>query len=55
MKKYNTPEMVVATFDKESVLTESTGFATFNAFVEKNNIADDKVFVKSLADLNITF
>lgn len=52
MKKYNTPEMVVAKFDKESVLTESTGFATYDAFVENNNATE---FTKTLEQVGITF
>lgn len=32
MKKYNTPEIVVSIFDKESVLTESAALEEFNAY-----------------------
>lgn len=48
MKKYNTPEMKVSMFNEESVLTVSSGFATFDAFVAESNTT---VFEKSWADI----
>ena len=32
MKKYNTPEIIVSIFDKESVLTESAALEEFNTY-----------------------
>ncbi|MBQ3124793.1 MAG: hypothetical protein IJC09_05175 [Clostridia bacterium] len=59
MKKYNTPEMKVAKFNVESILTASSDFATFDAFVNDNNLAGN-VFEKTwtelqTAGLDITF
>ncbi len=59
MKKYNTPEMKVAMFDVESILTASNGMATFDAFVADNNLTGN-VFTKTWEQLesdglNITF
>ncbi len=34
MKKYNTPEIIVSIFDKESVLTESAALERFNEIVD---------------------
>ena len=56
MKKYNTPEMKVSMFNEESVLTVSSGFATFDAFTEEKGIT---AFVRDWDtlknEINITF
>lgn len=56
MKKYNTPEMKVSMFEKESVLTISNGMATLDAFAKEKGIT---AFVKDWEtvanELSITF
>lgn len=56
MKKYNTPEMKVSMFEKESVLTISNGMATLDAFAKEKGIT---AFVKDwetvASELSITF
>ncbi len=39
MKKYNTPEIVVSIFDKESVLTESANLEAFNEYAKREGTA----------------